>query len=286
MSTMRRILLLFLATVPALPPAVRAADVRVELKNDAAMAVSVPLGADNGVTRESDFTAVAFDNVPVLLYPFDLYGSLFWSQPLAPEAFSRLIPGTPVRPVTLSKEEHAELRKKGQARKAELKALQEEARREAAREEAVELSGRKERLEARRDDLSDRIAEAEKALADEEGRADWVTTSEERGIDRALQNIQEYADRRDELQEQRNALSGQRPHPSSEIARITAEIKRLNDRIASERDTIRTARDRKRSARSAYLSRRQEWQKLVAERDRATNEIRTLDRKIRGLREK
>lgn len=286
MRMMRRILPLFLAMVPALPTAIDAADVRVELKNDDAMAVSVPLGIDHGVTKESDFAAVAADNTPVLLYPFELFGNLFWSQPLVPEAFSRLAPGSPVRPVTLPKEEHAELRKAGQARKEELNILREEARREAARKEAAELRNGKERLEARRDDLSDRIAAAEKALADEEGRVDWVTSSEERDIDRSLQNIQEYADKRDELQEQRNALSGQRPYPSAEIGRITAEIKRLNDRIASERDTIRTARDRKRSARSAYVSRRQEWQKLVAERDQATNEIRSIDRKIRGLSEK
>lgn len=286
MSMMRRILFLFLAMAPVLPAAGRAADVRVELKNDDAMAVSVPLGLDQGVTKESDFTAIPADNVPVLLYPFELFGNLFWSQPLAPEDFSRIAPGSPVRPVTLSKEDHAAARKAGQARKADLAARQAEAKREAARKEAEALRERKERLEARRDDLSDRIAAAEKLLADEEGRADWVTSSEERDIDRALQNIQEHADRRDELQEQRNALSGQRPYPSSEIGRITAEIKRLNDRIASERDTIRTARDRKRSARSSYLSRRQEWQRLVAERDQATNEIRSLDRKIRALTER
>jgi hypothetical protein len=49
---MRRILFLFLAMAPALPAAIHAADVRVELKNVAAMAVSVPLGIDHGVTNE------------------------------------------------------------------------------------------------------------------------------------------------------------------------------------------------------------------------------------------
>lgn len=283
MGMMRRIVFLFLAVAPVLPATLYASDARLELKNDAAMAVSVPLGTDNGVTKESDFEAVAADNVTVLLYPFELFGNLFWSQPLAQEAFSGLAPGAFVRPVTLPAKEHAALRREGQARKAELKAREEEARREAARKEAADLGDRKERIEARRDDLSDRIATAEKALADEEGRLDWATSSEERDIDRALQAIQEYADRRDELQEQRNALSGQRPYPSPEIARLGAEIKRLNDRIASERDTIRTARDRKRSARSVFLSRKQEWQRLVAERNQATNEIRSLDRKIREL---
>ncbi|HWS16112.1 MAG TPA: hypothetical protein VN450_07980, partial [Candidatus Methylomirabilis sp.] len=75
---MRRILLLFLAMAPALPTAIHAADARVELKNAAAMAVSVPLGIDHGVTKESDFAAIAADNVPVHLYPFELFGNLFW----------------------------------------------------------------------------------------------------------------------------------------------------------------------------------------------------------------
>ena len=283
MDTMRRILPLVLAAVLAAPLAVLSADTRVELKNADSMSVSVPLGTDNGVTKESDFEAVAADNGTVFLYPFELFGNMFWSQPLSAQVFSRIAPGTAVRSVAPSREDHAAARRAGQARKAELAKRQEEARREAARKEAVELRERKERLETRRDEVNDRIAAAESALADEEGRADWISSSEDRDIDRALQNIQESADRRDELQEQRNALAGQRPYPSAEANRLSAEIRRWNDRIASERDTIRTARDRKRSARSAYLSRKQEWQKLVAERNRVTGEIQSLDRKIREM---
>lgn len=280
---MQRYLPLFLAAAAVSSTPAYPADVPVELKNAAAMAVSVPLGTDNGVTEENDFAVVSLDNVPVLLYPDDLFGSLFWSQPLSQEAFSRIVPGSPVRPVMLPKGEHAALRAEGRERKAELEALREDALREAARRDAAELRERRDRLEARRDDLVDRIAAAEKTLADEEGRADWVTSSEDRDIDRSLGNIQECADRRDELQEQRNALSGLRPYPSSEINRITAEIRRLNDRIVSERDAIRAARDRKRFARSAYVSRRQEWQKLVAERNQVSGDLRSIDRKIQEL---
>lgn len=280
---MRRFHLLFLAMLLFPPAWARGADVRVELKNADALSVSVPLGTANGVSGKSDFAVRTSDNGTVLLYPVELYEKMFWSRTLSLEEFSRLAPGDPVRPVTLSKEEHTALRGEGEALKAALNIRQEDARREAARKEADDLRVRLERLQARRDDLSDRIADAEKTLADEEGRLDWLSSSEERDIDRALRNIEEYADRRDELQEQRNALAGQRPYPSAEANRLSAEIKRLNDRIASERDTIRTARDRKRSARSAYVSRKQEWRKLVADRDQATNEIRSIERKIRDL---
>jgi hypothetical protein len=51
----------------------------------------------------------------------------------------------------------------GEARKGELLAAQEEARREAARREAAALRERLLQLEARRDDLSSRIASAEQA---------------------------------------------------------------------------------------------------------------------------
>jgi len=280
---MRRFQLLFLAMLLIAPASARGADGRVELKNADALSVSVPLGTANGVSRESDFAVRTSDNGTVLLHPVELYEKMFWSRTLSPEEFSRIAPGDPVRPVTLTREEHAALRGEGEAHKAALILRQEVARREAARKEADDLRGRLERLQARRDDLSDRIADAEKTLADEEGRLDWLSSSEERDIDRALLNIEEHADRRDELQERRNALAGQRPYPSAEANRLTAEIKRLNDKIASERETIRTARDRKRSARSAYVSRKQEWRKLVADRDQATNEIRSLERKIRDL---
>ena len=280
---MRRFQLLFLAVLLIVPAWAHGADGRVELKNADVLSVSVLLGTANGVSRESDFAVRTSDNGTVLLYPLELYEKMFWSRTLSTEEFSRIAPGDPVRPVTLSKEEHAALRRAGEAEKAALNLRQEEARREAARKEADDLRARKERIETRRDELSDRIADAEKTLADEEGRLDWLSSSEERDIDRALRNIEEYADRRDELQEQRNALAGQRPYPSAEANRLSAEIKRLNDRIASERDTIRSARDRKRSARSAYVSRKQEWRKLVADRDQATNEIRSIERKIRDL---
>ena len=282
---MRRFQLLFLAVLLIAPAWARAADGRVELKNADALSVSVPLGTVNGVSRESDFAVRTSDNGTVLLYPVDLYEKMFWSRTLSQEEFSRIATGDPVRPVVLSRDEHAALRGEGEALKAALKSRREDARREAARKEADDLRARLERLQSRRDDLSDRIADAEKTLADEEGRLDWLSSSEERDIDRALRNIQDSADRRDELQEQRNALSGQRPYPSAEANRLSAEIKRLNDRISSERETIRAARDRKRSARSAYVAREQEWRKLVADRDQAANEIRSIERKIRDLEE-
>lgn len=282
---MRRFQLLFLAVLLIAPAWARAADGRVELKNADALSVSVPLGTVNGVSRESDFAVRTSDNGTVLLYPVDLYEKMFWSRTLSQEEFSRIATGDPVRPVVLSRDEHAALRGEGEALKAALKSRREDARREAARKEADDLRARLERLQSRRDDLSDRIADAEKTLADEEGRLDWLSSSEERDIDRALRNIQDSADRRDELQGQRNALSGQRPYPSAEANRLSAEIKRLNDRISSERETIRAARDRKRSARSAYVAREQEWRKLVADRDQAANEIRSIERKIRDLEE-
>src|SRR5512145_425741 len=250
MGTKRAVLFL-LAVLPVLGAAPgSAADLAIDLKNDASMAVSVPVGSDNGVTSASDFRADA-DGQPVAIYPNEIFEKRFWSQPLSQEAYDRIRTGTPVRRVTLDNVAHVGVRVEGEARKAEYRAKWEAARREAARRELDELRGKKASLEERRDAVDGRIADAEKALADDEGRMDWTTDGEEQDIDRSLQNIQDYADRRDELQEQRNALSGQSPYPRDEIGRLTAEIKRLNDRIASERDGVRSARDRKRSARTS-----------------------------------
>ncbi len=282
MGTKRAVLILLaVLPLPGASPAV-AADLAVDLKNDASMAVSVPVGTDNGVGPASDFRA-GDGAAAVILYPDELFEKRFWSQPLSQEEYDRLGAGTPVRRVALDNAAHVRTRVQGAERKAAYRARWEAARREAERRETDELRRRKASLEERRDALDVRIAEAEKALTEEEGRLDWLTGSEDREIDRALQRIQDDADRRDDLQEQRNALSGQAPYPRDEIARLSAEIRQLNDRIASERASVRTSRDRKRSARTSFLSARKDWQNLVADRKALDAEIRALDRKVREL---
>ncbi|MBF8260177.1 MAG: hypothetical protein HW377_2551 [Actinobacteria bacterium] len=279
---MKRFLPILIAVAGLCVPASSAlsAEAAVDLKNDAAVAVSVPLGTDNGVTRDSDFQ-VAADNGTVLIYPLEIFDNRFWSQPLSDEAYARIRTGMEVRPAALDKAAHAKVRAEGKARKAEIRARQEEARREEETKKIEELKDNRERLLDKRDALEDRIAAAERDLADEEGRMSWLFDSEDSSIERSLQNIQDMADKRDELQSQRDAL----PRSSSrgDGARISAEIKRLNDRISSERDGIRIAQDRKRQARSAYLARKQEWKKLVAERNALQNEIRSIDQKIQAL---
>lgn len=273
---------ILLLAVLLFPRAAHSAEAVVDLKNDGSMAVSVPLGTDNGVSGESDFEVAGPDGATAI-YPAELYDKRFWSQPLSEEEYARVRIGMAVRPVSLDKVTHAKVRAAGEERRAEYRAKREAAKREAARRETEDLRQKKARLEERRDALESRIARAEKELADEEGRMEWLSASEERDIDRALQEIADLAARRDELQEQRNALSGQSPYPRNEINRLTAEIRRLNDRIATERDRIRISRDRKRSSRSAFLSVKQDWQKIVAERNEADSEIRSIDRRIREL---
>ena len=279
---MKRFLPILIAVAGLCVPASSAlsAEAAVDLKNDAAVAVSVPLGTDNGVTRDSDFQ-VAADNGTVLIYPLEIFDNRFWSQPLSDEAYARIRTGMEVRPAALDKAAHAKVRAEGKARKTEIRARQEEARREEETKKIEELKDNRERLLDKRDALEDRIAAAERDLADEEGRMSWLFDSEDSSIERSLQNIQDMADKSDELQSQRDAL----PRSSSrgDGARISAEIKRLNDRISSERDGIRVAQDRKRQARSAYLACKQEWKKLVAERNALQNEIRSIDQKIQAL---
>jgi flagellar biosynthesis GTPase FlhF len=252
----------------------------VDLKNDVAMAVSVPLGTDSGVTRNNDFL-VSADNGAVTIYPQELFAGRFWSQPLSEEDYARVRTGMEVRPVTLDNVTHAVARAKGDVRQAEILARQEEARRQFMRRKIEEHKETREKLLDRRDGLDERIAAAENALADEEGRMDWLMNSEDDRIERALKAIQDLADRRDELQAQREALA--QSSSRGDVARQSAEIKRLNDRIGSERDNIRSARDRKGAARTAYMSRKQEWQKLAADRNLLRNEILSIDRKIKDL---
>jgi hypothetical protein len=259
------------------------AEPTVDIKNDASLSISVPLGSDNGVGRDNDFQ-VSGDNVSVTIYPQEIYDNRFWSQPLPGGAYARIKTGMAVRPVTLDRAGHLRVRAEGDARRAEVRARQEDARRQVHRKKIEDLMEKREILVNRRDVIEERIASAEKDLADEEGRMDWLMSSEDDRIDRSLQAIQDLADRRDELQSQREALS--RSTSRNDANRQSAEIKRLNDRISSERDNIRLARDRKRSTRTTYMSRKQEWQKLVAERNALQNEIRSIDQKVKALSER
>ncbi|MBI5575535.1 MAG: hypothetical protein HY896_04145 [Deltaproteobacteria bacterium] len=257
-----------------------AAGPAVDVKNDTSYAVSIPLGSDNGVTRDSDFQ-VSADNGIVLIYPYEIFEKRFWSQPLSGDAYAKIRVGMEVRPAILDKASHDRLRAEGRARRAELREMQEDVRMQADRKAIEELKEKRDRLLDRRDALDDRIAATEKGMADEEGRMNWLLDSEDSAIERSLQSIQDLGDKRDELQSQRDAM----PRGSSrgDAGRISAEIKRLNDRISSERDSIRHAKDRKRQARSFYLERKQEWQKLITERNSIQNEIRSIDRKMQSL---
>lgn len=280
------------ASSPATPPSAAVSaepdpgppDSTVDLKNEAAMSVSVPLGTDDGISAESDFALLGEDNSVLLhLYPVELYADRFWSQPLSPDRFSEISIGMAVRPAVLSAVGHARIRAEGDALQREYRARQTAARREAARVEIGNLEEERRRLEERREELDDRIADAERDLADEESRMEWLTGSEDRDIDRSLEEILSLADQRDELQARRLSLSRESPIPRDEIRRLTAEVRRINERLESERARIRNARDRKRSARYAYQSRRKEWKQLIADRKRVAKGIEALDRRIRDL---
>ncbi|MBM2829158.1 MAG: hypothetical protein HW408_1690 [Actinobacteria bacterium] len=197
---MKRFLPILIAVAGLCVPASSAlsAEAAVDLKNDAAVAVSVPLGTDNGVTRDSDFQ-VAADNGTVLIYPLEIFDNRFWSQPLSDEAYARIRTGMEVRPAALDKAAHAKVRAEGKARKTEIRARQEEARREEETKKIEELKDNRERLLDKRDALEDRIAAAERDLADEEGRMSWLFDSEDSSIERSLQNIQDMAGRRPDI---------------------------------------------------------------------------------------
>ena len=280
---MRRIVPWFLHLILALPAVSLAGEARVDLKNEASMALSVPLGTDNVVTKESDFAVLAADGGTVRIYPFELYRNMFWSQPLTAGSFSRVAEGNPVRPVTLEKEDHEELRAKGEARKGELLAAQEEARREAVRREAGALKERLTQLEARRDDLTRRISSAEQTFLAEEANFAAAWGAFDATTEQSLQNIQEYLGQREELLERRYPASARRPSPSTETGRLDARIRQLDGQIASERENLRAARDGRRAARSAFLARRQEWQRLLGERNQVASEIHSVGQRIREL---
>lgn len=283
MAMDRRVAALVLLALSASAHRAFGAGLSVDMKNDAAKAVSVRIGSDNGVTPASDYEVVVAEGQAVRIYPVEIYTDRFWSQPLSPHDFSAVKDGMPVRPAALDRAAHEAVRAEGEARRREIRAREEDARRAVQRQKLDDLRQQRDRLIERRDALDDRLARSEADLSDEEGRSDWLQSGYDDDIDRSLQRIGEMADRRDELQSQRDVLSRQKPYPRNEIDRLSAEIRSLNGQIDSERSSIRTARERKRSARSSYLSRKQEWQRLVSERNAAQAEVRQVEQKIRDL---
>jgi hypothetical protein len=262
-------------------------DPTISHKNDEAAAVSVSLGINHGATPESDFEVIGpQDEVLAIVYPFELFTDRFWSQPLPERVYGRLQVGMRLRSASLDPETHAKVRAQGQTRRRELQAVREWARRDALQEEIDQLRQDKLELMERRDALAERVFSAEESLIESELRADSVTYSEDDDIDRRLEDLEELADERNELQSLREVLAEKEPFPDEEIQRLTEKIDRLSNKIDNERRRIRLSRKRTRSARSTYLSRKAGWKELIAERNALTTKIRFLTERIQSLSER
>lgn len=280
MRIVRRTTFLALGALLLLASPARALEGAVDLRNDEAMSVSVPLGSDNGVTAETDFRLALPDGSTVTTFPAEVFRDRFWTAPLPAGVYEAVPAGTPAASVTLPEEARRRLRENARRAGRDLAARRGAERREAMLRQAADLSERRERLLEEKERLAVRIADSAAGLAKDQDRLEWSDESVDRDIDRAEQAIADLSDRRDELAGQRDTLdrADREGH-----RRLTAEIERLNRRISSERDRLRSLRDRKRTDRASLRKDRADREGLIADRARLDAEIAQLDRQIRDL---
>jgi hypothetical protein len=257
-----------------------AAGLAVDLKFEETRAVSVPLGADNGVTAESDFL-VAIDNEhKVAVIPSEIFPKRFWSAPLAPEEFSAIRTGMAVERYAPDKMTHQLLRRIAAEYSKQIKMEQFANKQWEQRKKLGDLRERRAKLLNEKEKIEGWIAETDRTIADAQLRSDQRSDSAEQDTARAQQRLDDYTDRRNELQSRRDAL------PRSDSAardRLTEQISALNGRIASERDTIRAAQERLRDAKASLRVDVRDKRKLQADRDAIVLEMKTIDREIADL---
>jgi hypothetical protein len=281
MKTARLVpLLLFAALALASLPA-GAAELAVDLKNDASRSISVPVGTDNGVTAESDFEVVAGTEQTVPVFPGELFRDRFWSAPLSAEDYALIAKGAPVRPFKADKTTHKLMRRIAAEYGKQLEQEKASAKRWEQRKQQADLADRRTHLQEQKERLDARIAEAGRGIADGQDRARWKDDSADQDIVRAEQRIADLTDQRNELQSQRDALPRQ---DRTGIARLSEQVRLLNVRIASERDVIRRAQERKLDSKSAIQRDYRDRRTLQAESDALAVEIKALDRQIEALR--
>ncbi|HEY5997069.1 MAG TPA: hypothetical protein VIU29_08600 [Candidatus Deferrimicrobiaceae bacterium] len=254
-----------------------AAGLAVDLKNDESRSISVTVGSDNGVTRESDFEVILGKDQTVPVFPAEIFKDRFWSAPLSPEDFDSIRIGAPVQPLAAGKTAHGLMRKLAAEQQKTLRREQAETKQAETGKKLAELRDRRSRLQAEKEKLDGWIASADSDIAEEKGRVQWRDDSAEQDIARSQQRIGDLTDQRNELQSQRDAL------PRKDKAgrdRLTAQIASINSSIASERNTLRYAQDRKREARTFLRRNVVDKGRMIADRDALAVEIRALDREI------
>ncbi|HEY3489261.1 MAG TPA: hypothetical protein VGK27_03940 [Candidatus Deferrimicrobiaceae bacterium] len=260
-----------------------AAGLTVDLKNDDARSVSISIGADNGVTPESDFEVVIDAEHTIPVFPVEIFPLRFWSAPLAPDDYDAIRTGMAIQPLKADKTTHRLMRKMAAEQQKTLRREQAEVKRAETGKKLDDLLARRARLVAQKDKIDGWIVDADRGLADETDRAQWRDDSADQDIARSQQRIDDLTDQRNELQAQRDAL------PRKDRAgydRLTSQITSVNAGIASERNSLRYAQDRKRDSRTFVDRGVRDKRKLQADRDALAVEIRALDREIANMREK
>ncbi|TAL16231.1 hypothetical protein EPN96_10305 [bacterium] len=196
----------------------------VKMKNEDEMAVMVV--SQSGSMKfdsENDFMVIGQNGEAVVpIYPFEIFEDRFWSEPLPEEVFKKISEGMAVRPVTLGKEPHWEIRYRGaefllyrkKKRVAELRLL---------------LETLLDRTNVIRDNLQSYSAE----IARDAEKADEMKTA-----NKLRSEVASLIDDRDGINRKINDLLPRTEKNQKKIDRLSEELTDMETKLAEKRGEI------------------------------------------------
>lgn len=217
---------------------------RVDFLNEETRSVSVPLGSEDGLTREIFFALLDDENRVISeIYPFEILHNRFWSGPLSSDAFASVKVGTITIRVTLNKEDAQRVLTEFQARAAALQGALVRNRRERLlitfnelEGEILQTSNRIKMIRRERLTLQESLKEERRDLTI---RIDRINSR----LDQMRDELGDLKEKRNKLVEERKKLKERQTPPESRIERLNHQISDLDEEINEIREEVRDLRE-------------------------------------------
>ena len=218
----------------------------VDFLNAETRSVSIPLGADDGVTEDL-FFALLDDTHRLIaeVIPFEILQNRFWSGPLDDEAFSKVRIGTPVVRITLPADEAFRLKAKYRAREAALKKARMDRKRARLEASMDELDDEILNMTNRRGVIRNERLELQGRLEEERGDLAFRLAGKNAELEDKRDTLRDLQDERTDLFDQRRRLQERSTPPMARLERLDARIASINADIRKLWESIRKLREEK-----------------------------------------
>ena len=214
-----------------------------------------------------------------VVYPAEIQIDKFWSQPLSKEVFNNIKPMMKVIKITISKEKHDELKKKGkeEAKKIKISLLE---------NKIQQKQKEKKTYEASLYSLQGEEIGTERDLKYERGKAYDEKDSIEERIDELEEEYAKLKDELNDLRDQRHQLAWATPRPNREISKLDAKIKKIIKDRKNIREDISDLRKSKRSTKGDIFKTKNDLRGTQLDIKEIKYRLQKIEKELRSLTQK